>query len=81
MGVQSSPIDLDDLAARLEVVSADRKAPPQLASPASSTTTTYDDEEKYCLDLEDETEFYNTIIHLSMKAAGPHTRSVLAEIF
>ncbi|KAL2352918.1 hypothetical protein BJ546DRAFT_794317, partial [Cryomyces antarcticus] len=57
------PIDLDDLAARLEVVSGDRKTPPRLASSASSTTTIYDDEEKCRLDLEDETESYNTLVN------------------
>ncbi|KAK5201832.1 hypothetical protein LTR16_001297, partial [Cryomyces antarcticus] len=62
-GLHYSPIDLDDLAARLEVVSGDRKTPPRLASSASSTTTIYDDEEKCRLDLEDETESYNTLVN------------------
>ncbi|KAF8857851.1 hypothetical protein BDZ45DRAFT_422902 [Acephala macrosclerotiorum] len=66
---QSYPINLDDLTARLEGISADKQAPPRLPSPAS--TEDLGEEEYYRLDLEEETEYYNTLVNEGGRPSHP----------
>jgi len=73
---QSRPIDLYDLTARLQHVSADRQARPRPTSLASDlrsreTTESLDEEEDYRRDIKKQTECYNSLISEGGRPSHP----------
>ena len=66
---QSCSINLDHLTARLEDISANRQVMPRLPSPAS--TEDLGEEEYYRLDLEEQTEYHNTLVNECGRPSHP----------
>ncbi|MCJ1260127.1 hypothetical protein MMC24_007967 [Lignoscripta atroalba] len=67
----SRPIDLNYVAARLGDISTDREASSRPSSPAS-TILRSDNDEEYCRErLEEETEYYNTLIKEGGRPSHP----------